>query len=149
MLFIAFLLTIEPMSSFEKKIEKLGSIFKALTVEEKYKKIIQYGLEKAPQSDTSFAEDEIVEGCQSTLYLKSAYENGKVFFKTHSDALISKGLARLLTEVYSGESPAFIIQQKPSFLLDLGIYDTLSPSRSNGVQALYLKMQKECIKYLI
>ncbi|MCH9613442.1 MAG: Sulfur acceptor protein CsdE [Chlamydiia bacterium] len=137
------------MSTFEKKIENLKADFAPLTIEEKYKQIIEFGLKHTSLPVSSFSEDEIVEGCQSKLYLKTSFKDGLVFFQTFSDALISKGLALLLTTTYSGETPELVIKQKPQFLLDLGIYEALSPSRSNGVQSLFLKMQKACVKYLI
>lgn len=134
------------MDSFDE----VKNLFKNLqTPEEKYQKIIELG-RKLPQIDPSLKIPEnIVKGCQSTVYLSSEMINGKIYFYASSDALISAGLAALLILAYSGQSPETILQNKPTFLEDLQIYTSLSPGRSNGLANMYLRMQQEALKYLV
>lgn len=147
--FIMFFNTIGHMRTFQDKTESLIKEFSALSQDEKYTRIIEYG-RKSKNLDASFqTEQRLVPGCQSRLYLRTTLEDGKVFFETASDALISNGLAKLLTLAYQGESPAVVVTSTPQFLVDMGIYGALSPSRSNGVKALFLRMQQECVKLLI
>ena len=118
------------------------------TPQQRYQKIIELGRSLPPMPDTLQIQENIVQGCQSVVYLHCECDEGRMIFYVASDALISAGLAALLLKAYDGQSPAFILQNKPIFLKDLHIYASLSPGRSNGVASMYLRMQKEAIKYL-
>jgi cysteine desulfuration protein SufE len=141
---------IAPMnaSSFQKKISEIEKIFALLTTEQKYNAIIQLGRTLPPFPEELKKTEHVVSGCQSTLYLASEYRDGKLFFQAHSDALISSGLAAILLKAYSGESPETILTSPPNFLIDLAILSSLSPSRSNGLAHIHLKMKQEALKAL-
>lgn len=94
-------------------------------------------------------EENQVIGCQSVVYLHSYLQEGKLYFIASSEALISAGLAALLLEVYNGLPPELLLQHRPTFLNELGIYATLSPGRSNGLSSMFLRMQKEALKSLL
>ena len=100
--------------------------------------------------DAAYKVDEnIVQGCQSVMYLRSHMKDGKVFFEVSSEALISAGLAALLVFVYSGEPPEAILKIPATYLQDLGIYASLTPGRSNGLSSLYLRMKQDALKFLV
>jgi cysteine desulfuration protein SufE len=90
----------------------------------------------------------LVEGCQSKLYLHGSFKEGVLEFSIDSDALISKGLAAVLLMLYDKESPEIIIKHPPTVLAELGIFSSLSPTRVNGLKSLYLKMQKIALQYV-
>lgn len=133
---------------FLEKQEKIKELFLSCTsVEERYKKIIELGT-KLPLLDSSLKIPENrVEGCQSEMYLYTSYEDGFLVFAADSDALISKGLAALLILVYSHEAPEVILTCPPNYLSELGIPQSLSPGRSNGLSSLFLRLKQETIKY--
>lgn len=133
------------MTSFDE----VKNLFKNLhTPEEKYQKIIELGRELPQIDPTLKISENIVKGCQSIVYLSSEMIDGKIFFYSSSDALISAGLAALLIIAYNGQSPEAILQNRPTFLEDLQIYTSLSPGRANGIANIYLRMQQESLKYL-
>lgn len=136
-------------SCMEKQ-EDVKKIFSICNDEqEKYEKIIALGKE-TPQMDEQFKTPENkVHGCQSTMYLHSTFEGGKVYFEAASDALISSGLASVLIRVYSGESPETIIKCPPDYLEELGISASLTPSRANGLYSIHLRMKQEALKFLV
>lgn len=134
------------LETIQKKIESLKQIFLPLsTEEEKYKKIIEMGSILALFPDEEKKEDNLVDGCQSLLYLHIQVKNGKAQLKIDSDALISKGLAALIFFVYNDQPLKEIIITPPKFLNDLGILKSLSPNRATGVISLYSKIQKNCL----
>ena len=90
-----------------------------------------------------------VKGCQSTMYLYSQLIDGKVHFQSHTDALISAGLAALLLSVYNDESPHTILACPPRFLEEIGIGGILSPGRSNGLASLFQRMKQDALNFLI
>lgn len=119
-----------------------------LTLEEKYQKIIELGKNLPPYPSLNKTAEYLVKGCQSTMYLRSYLKERKMYFEVYSEALISAGLAALLLSVYEGESPEVILKCPPLFLEKIGLYATLSPSRSNGLASLFLRMKQEALKAL-
>lgn len=108
---------------------------------DKYNFLIDFGKKLPPFEQKYKIEENLVKGCQSQLFLRAEMKEGKIFFSATSDALISAGLAALLTFVYSGEGAESILSTPPAFLTELGIYASLSPNRSQGLAHIYLKMK--------
>jgi cysteine desulfuration protein SufE len=134
--------------TFESKQEKIKQLFAPCkTPEERYKKIIEFGSVLPPLAPLFKTEENRVHGCQSAMYLHTEYKDGLMIFSADSDALISKGLAALLISVYSYQTAATVLKQPPIFLAEIGIPQSLSPSRSNGLSSLFLRMQQEAIKF--
>jgi len=137
-----------PATFIEKQNEIKAIFSNCLSEDDKYKKIIELGkkLEKIP-SQYKIPEN-IVKGCQSTMYLHSFLKDGRVYFKIDSEALISAGLAAILLHVYNGESPETILTSAPLFLDELGISASLTPSRANGLYSVHLRMKQDALKFL-
>lgn len=74
-----------------------------------------------------------IEGCISNLWLVPTEKNGKCFYTADSDAMITKGFASLLCNLYSGHLPEEILKINPEFLADVGVTQHLSPNRRNGL----------------
>ena len=70
-------------------------------------------------------------------------------FEAEADALISAGLAALLTQVYSGETPETILKCPPTYLDEIGISASLTPNRANGLYSIHLRMKQEALKLLM
>lgn len=138
---------------FESCINKQNEIKKLFTFcstkEETYQKIIEIGKQTPALSKEFKVGANIVPGCQSLMHLHSHLEEGKVYFTAESEALISSGLATLLTTAYSGESPETILKCPPDFLEELGISASLSPSRANGLYNIYLRMKQDALNFLM
>jgi len=129
---------------------ELQAIFSAYpSLEEKYNKIIEFGKALPPSKSQLKIPKNLVSGCQSETYLQAILENGKVRFEVASDALISAGLAALLVYVYDNETPETILKCPPAFLDEIGINASLTPSRSNGLYSIHLKMKQDALKLLV
>lgn len=74
-----------------------------------------------------------VEGCQSQLWIVPEFRDGRCYFMADSDALITKGIAGVLADLYSDAEPAEVIAMEPDFLADVGITAHLTPNRRNGL----------------
>ena len=118
------------------------------TPQEKYQKIIERGRNLPPFPEWEKRSENIVQGCQSIVYLSGEIKDGKLYFKAASDALISAGLAALLLEAYNGQPPEFILKSPPTFIEKHEIGTSLSPGRSNGLASMFLQMQRHALKYL-
>lgn len=136
--------------TFEEKQRALIERFSGLkTPEERYHRIIELGEMLDPFPEEMKCSDKLVKGCQSRMYLLTEKTSeGILLFRADSDALISKGLAALLLLVYNEETPEVVIKAQPTFLDQLGIPNSLSPGRANGLYSLRLRMQQEALRLL-
>lgn len=138
------------MNSPLKKEEEIKALFSnCKNTEDVYEQIIEIGQKSIDPSFKWTCEENLVPGCQSLLYLHSEYKDGKLFFKAHSDALISRGLAELLVMYYSGQEPETILKSPPTFLEDLKISNSLTPSRANGLYHIHLKMKQKALEAIV
>lgn len=115
--------------------------------EEKYEYIIELGKQLPPLDAKYKLEENIIKGCQSTVWLVANFENGKVNFKADSDAVIVKGLVSLLIKVLSGLTPDEILQAKLGFLQDIGMMSHLAQTRSNGLRAMIQQMKNYALAF--
>lgn len=136
-------------SCLEKQ-ERIKELFLACPTEEaKYEKIIELGQKQIPLSPSCKTPEHLVKGCQSQVYLYSYWKEDRIIFETEADALISAGLATLLTQVYSGETPETILKCPPTYLEELGISSSLTPNRANGLYSIHLRMKQDALNLLI
>ena len=77
-----------------------------------------------------------IEGCQSQVWIKPAFEGGRLYFQGLSDSAIVSGLIAVITRVYSGRTPQEITDTPPAFINAIGFTEHLSPTRSNGLHAM-------------
>lgn len=115
--------------------------------EEKYEYIIELGKQLPPLDAKYKLEENIIKGCQSTVWLVANFENGKVYFKADSDAVIVKGLVSLLIKVLSGLTPDEILQAKLGVLQDIGMMSHLAQTRSNGLRAMIQQMKNYALAF--
>lgn len=138
---------------YESCLEKQSNIKKLFEssqdAEAKYAQIIKLGRELKPLDPQFKTQSNLVKGCQSSLYLHSYWDEGKVYFCAESDALISAGLAALLVMAYSGEKPETIIKCPPNFLEELGITGSLTPNRANGLYSVHLRMKQDALNHIL
>jgi cysteine desulfuration protein SufE len=135
--------------TFKKKCEEIKKKFAPLSTEERYQLLMEMGRQLPPFPENLKTPEKIVRGCQSLLYLHTTIQGSKLYFLVSSDALISAGLAALLVAVYSGETAETILKCPPDFISELGITASLSPSRSNGLAQIHLRMKQEALKSLV
>ena len=108
---------------------------------DRYQLLIDMGSEQAPLEDEYKTESNLIEGCQSRVWLQADLVDGKVFYRAESDALIVKGIVSLLLRVYSGHTPQEILESEPYFVEAIGLKEHLSPTRSNGLVAMIKQMK--------
>lgn len=132
------------------KQQKIKEIFLACpSMEAKYEKVIELGRHQTALPKEAKISENLVTGCQSQMYLHSYWSGDNIIFETESDALISAGLAALLIEVYSGETPEAILKCPPHYLEEIGISASLTPNRASGLYSLHLRMKQDALKMLV
>lgn len=114
---------------------------------DKYQLLIDLGNEQAPLDEKYKTESNLIDGCQSRVWLQCDYEDGKLVFTAESDALIVKGIVALLIRVLSGHTPKEIVDADLYFIDKIGLKDHLSPTRSNGLLAMTKQMKMYAVGY--
>jgi cysteine desulfuration protein SufE len=108
---------------------------------DKYALLIEMGNE-LPVLDASYkTANNLIEGCQSRVWLQADYEDGAVVYRGDSDAVIVKGIVSLLIKVLSGHAPDEILSTDLTFIDAIGLKEHLSPTRSNGLLAMLKQMK--------
>ncbi len=108
---------------------------------DKYQLLIDLGNEQEPLDEKYKIESNLIDGCQSRVWLQADYVDGKLNFTAESDALIVKGIVALLIRVLSGHTPQEILDADLYFIEKIGLKEHLSPTRSNGLLAMVKQMR--------
>jgi cysteine desulfuration protein SufE len=78
-----------------------------------------------------------VPGCLAAVWFVAQFAEGRCEFRADSDSAVIKGIAVLLCEFYSGQLPEEIVRTRPSFLVDFGITQHLTPNRRNSLGRIW------------
>ena len=108
---------------------------------DRYALLIDLGGELAPLPDTDKTPTNLIEGCQSRVWITASYDGERVHFRGESDALIVKGIVSLLLRVLDDQRPEDIINSELYFIKEIGLSEHLSPTRSNGLVAMLRQMR--------
>ena len=108
---------------------------------DKYQLLIDLGNEQEPLDEKYKTEQNLIDGCQSRVWLQADYADGKIHFAAESDALIVKGIVALLIRVLSDHTPQEILDADLYFIEEIGLKEHLSPTRSNGLVAMVKQMR--------
>ena len=108
---------------------------------DRYQLLIDLGHDQPPFDSRYTTESNLIDGCQSRVWLQADYRDGLLYFSAESDALIVKGIIALLIRVLSGHTPDEILDADLYFIEQIGLREHLSPTRSNGLLAMMKQMR--------
>lgn len=103
---------------------------------DKYEYLIDLGKNLEAYPEECKTEDKLIKGCQSRVWLDYKVQDGRIYFKADSDAIITKGIISLLISVYSGRTPEEIASSDFGFIEIIGLKENLSPTRANGLASM-------------
>ncbi|MDO4951931.1 MAG: SufE family protein, partial [Bacteroidales bacterium] len=108
---------------------------------DRYQLLIDMGSEQEPLPEKEKNESNLIDGCQSRVWLVCDEQDGVLTFRAESDALIVKGIVSLLIKVLSGHTAQEILDADLYFIKEIGLAEHLSPTRSNGLLAMLKQMR--------
>ncbi len=114
---------------------------------DRYQVLIDLGNEQKPLPESDKTESNLIPGCQSRLWLVCDENDGKLFFRAESDAIIVKGIVALLIKVLSGHTPDDILNADLYFIDKIGLREHLSPTRSNGLLSMLKQMRMYALAF--
>lgn len=114
---------------------------------DKYAFIIEQGNALEPLDEKYKTPENIIQGCQSRVWLQTDYKDGRLYFLAESDAIIVKGLLALVLRVFNNRTPDEIIGTDLHFMKEIGLTEHLSPTRSNGLLSVIKQIRYYAIAY--
>ncbi|MBQ1800900.1 MAG: SufE family protein [Prevotella sp.] len=114
---------------------------------DKYQMLIDLGNDLAPLDEQYKNNQNLIDGCQSRVWLQCDYADGKLHFQAESDALIVKGIIALLIRVLNDHTPQEILDADLYFIEQIGLKDHLSPTRSNGLLAMVKQIRMYALAF--
>jgi cysteine desulfuration protein SufE len=108
---------------------------------DRYQLLIDMGNEQEPLPEKYKTEQNLIDGCQSRVWLQADYDGERIHFQAESDALIVKGIVTLLIRVLDDATPQEILDADLYFIDRIGLKEHLSPTRSNGLVAMVKQMR--------
>jgi cysteine desulfuration protein SufE len=114
---------------------------------DRYQLLIDMGSEQEPLPEKEKNESNLIDGCQSRVWLVCDEHDGVLTFRAESDALIVKGIVSLLIKVLSGHTAQEILDADLYFIKEIGLAEHLSPTRSNGLLAMLKQMRMYALVY--
>ena len=114
---------------------------------DKYALLIDLGNSLPPLEEKYKTESNLIEGCQSRVWLQADYVDGKILFKGESDAVIVKGIVSLLISILSDHTPQEILDADLYFIEKIGLKEHLSATRSNGLVAMGKQMRMYALAF--
>ena len=114
---------------------------------DRYALIIDMGKAVPPLDEQYKTPDNLIDGCQSRVWLQADYVDGKVHFQADSDAIIVKGIISMLVRVLSDRTPQEILDADLYFIDAIGLHDHLSPTRSNGLLAMLKQIRAYALAF--
>jgi cysteine desulfuration protein SufE len=135
----------KPINKIEDEIVEEFSFFNDW--QDKYEYIIELGKKLKDFPEDKRTTDNMVKGCQSSVWMVASRTNGSIAFKADSDSTIVKGLIALLIRVLSGQSPDTIMNAKLDFINKIGLTQHLAQTRANGLAAMIKQMKIYALAY--
>ena len=121
----------------EKKQRLVARLAGLKDAKERLAYVVECGRRQPPLETALKTDSTRVEGCLAQLWLVTSFANGKCHFRTDSESAVMKGVAALLCDFYSDQTPAEIVETDPAFLKQSGITQHLTPNRRNGLARIW------------
>ena len=114
---------------------------------DRYQYLVELGNALPPLPEAEKTDQNLIDGCQSRVWLVADYADGRITFRGESDAVIVKGIVALLVRVLSGCTPDEILNSDLHFIDRIGLKEHLSPTRSNGLLAMVKQMKMYALAF--
>ena len=114
---------------------------------QRYEFIIDLGKSLPLIEEQYKTEDNIIQGCQSKVWVHGELADDNIVFTADSDAILTKGIIAILIRVFSNQKPADILEANTDFIDDIGLKEHLSPTRANGLVSMIKQIKMYALAY--
>ena len=114
---------------------------------DRYQLLIDMGNDQPPLDEQYKTEQNLIDGCQSRVWLQADFDGERMHLQAESDALIVKGIVSLLIRVFDNQTPQDILDADLYFIERIGLREHLSPTRSNGLVAMVKQIRAYALAF--
>ncbi len=114
---------------------------------DKYNYLIEMGQDLEPLPEKDHTPENLIDGCQSRVWITAEENDGRMVFRADSDAILVKGLIALLLKVVNGQKPHDIADADLYFIDKIGMRENLSPTRANGFASMIKRIKLYALAY--
>jgi len=114
---------------------------------QRYEYIIDLGKSLAMIDEENKLDNNLINGCQSKVWLHSDFKDDKIHFTADSDAILTKGIVALLLRVFDDQQPKDILNADMEFINEIGLKEHLSPTRANGLVSMIKQIKLYALAY--
>ena len=119
------------------KITEMGENLKLLEGHDRLHYLIDKAKDMDPLPESAKIDDNRIRGCASKLWIiGGAKEDGTMMYQVDGDAHISKGTAKIVTDIVNGEPRNEVANLTVESFTPLGIKELLTMQRQNGLGEL-------------
>lgn len=104
--------------------------------EEKYEYLIEMGMDMPAMKPENKVDENLVKGCQSSVWFDVNCQDGMMVFEADSDSLVVKGMVAILYKLFNHQPARDVLEADLSLFEELGLWRHLSSQRSNGLTAM-------------
>lgn len=114
---------------------------------ERYEYIIDLGKTLPMINESYKTDDNLIQGCQSKVWLQAEMTDNKIIYTADSDAILTKGIIAILIRSFSNQTAADILAANTDFVDQIGLKEHLSPTRANGLVSMIKKIKMYALAY--
>ncbi len=114
---------------------------------QRYEYIIELGKSLPLIEEQYKTDDNIIQGCQSKVWVHAELQGDKVVFTADSDAILTKGIIAILIRAFSNQKASAILDANTDFIDEIGLKEHLSPTRANGLVSMIKKLKMYALAF--
>ncbi|WP_295333796.1 SufE family protein [Flavobacterium sp.] len=114
---------------------------------QRYEYIIELGKSLPLIEEQYKTDDNIIQGCQSKVWVHAELDGDKVVFTADSDAILTKGIIAILIRAFSNQKASAILEANTDFIDEIGLKEHLSPTRANGLVSMIKKLKMYALAF--
>jgi len=117
--------------------------------EEKYEYLIEMGMDMPAMKPENKVDENLVKGCQSSVWFDVNCQDGMMVFEADSDSLVVKGMVAILYKLFNHQPAKDVLEADLSLFEELGLWRHLSSQRSNGLTAMVAHLKAKAADCLV
>ena len=109
---------------------------------ERYEMLFEWATEVNELPMDEWNDANMIHGCQSQAHVECHLEDGQFFMRGGADAQIVQGLMAITCLAVNGRPPTEVVEMEPTFVDEMGLKASLTPSRSNGFHSIGARRER-------
>lgn len=109
--------------------------------------LVRVGKELTKFGEVAHCEDNILKGCNATVWLDAKQSGCRMYFLADSNTAITRGLISLLLRIYQGQSPEDILGSELFFIRQSNLSRFIGSAHATGFATIDLEIRKRAARF--